>query len=702
MSSIQARFHGNNLISFFNKCLKASIQNLLAGNVLKEEVTSFDLALLIREFNQSIKGARINNIYQITPTTLLLKLRQPGQPHIHLLIQAGKRLNTTSYIHEKPKRPPAFCMALRKHLRNGVIEGIKQHEFERIVTIQVSTGEGKFKLVSELFGNGNVILVNPENKILHALTYRRMRDRNVLRGEVFQHAPPIGRNPLNLSRQDFDEIRDLGQLETVRGLTRFLSIGGLYAEEILLRAEIDKNTQCEKLTEQEIGGIFHQLQELLSAIKTGDVEPCVIVNDEDEWIDVTPVPLKKYVCFRCEPYDTLNRALDEYYARKMLKGRAVEVSKKAEQQVAEQKRVLQRQQRALKNSKEEIERNRKIGDLIYTHLNALQFLLRKVVNGKREGESWKQISLGIKKEREEGLTPALYFDSLQPEGLILNVTVEDLAFPLNLRNSIQENAAHYYTKAKKAEKKLKGVKTAIQETKTKIKELRQQQIEQVREKSRRLTKRRKRAWFEKFRWFHSSDGFLVIGGRDATTNEIIVKRHMEPKDIVFHADIRGAPFVLIKTGGKEPPEQTLKESAQLAASYSRAWREMLSSVNVYWFSPEQVSKAPPTGQYLKKGAFMIRGSKNYIRNVPLQIAIGIKTKDEHPMVIGGPVEAIAKQAEVYVKLVPGRQKSGSLAKRIRAVLVRRSREELRRRILDTPLERIQRFIPLGRGALKRD
>lgn len=669
---------------------------------MKKEITSFDLALLISELNQRIKGARISNIYQIKPKTLLLKLRQPSQPRIHLLIEAGKRLNTTYYTHEKPKRPPAFCMALRKHLRNGVIEGIKQHEFERIVTIQVTTREGKFQLISELFAYGNIILVNPENKILHALTYRRMRDRNILRGEAFQQAPPIGRNPLNLSRQDFDEIRRLGQLEAVKGLTRFLSIGGQYGEEILLRVEIDKNTQCEKLTEQEIDRIFDQLQELLSAIRTGNVEPCVVVDDQGEWIDVTPFPLKKYASFKCETYDTLNQALDEYYAGEMLKERAGEVSKDVEREVAEQKRILQRQQRALKNSREAIKQNRKIGDIIYTHLNDLQFLLRKVMSEKREGKPWKQIVSDIEKEKEAGLAPAVYFDSLQPKGLILDATVEDLTFPLNLRRSIQENAAHYYTKAKKAERKLKGTEKATEETKTKIKQLRQQQIEQASEKQRRPPKTRKEAWYEKFRWFHSSDGFLVIGGRDATTNEIIIKRHTEPHDIVFHADIHGAPFVLIKTGGEKPPEQTMKESAQLAAAYSKAWREMLSSVNVYWVSPEQISKTPPTGQYLKKGAFMIRGSKNYVRNVPLQVAIGIKTKDEHPMVIGGPIEAIAKQSEVYVRLVPGRQKSGSLAKRIREVLAKRASEELRRQILDISLERIQRFIPLGRGALKRN
>ncbi|MFQ6064048.1 MAG: ribosome rescue protein RqcH [Candidatus Bathyarchaeia archaeon] len=669
---------------------------------MKEEITSFDLALLISELNPQIKGARINNIYQIKPKTLLLKLRQARQPSIHLLIEAGKRLNTTSYLHEKPKKPSAFSMALRKYLKNGIIEEIEQHGFERIATIKVSAREGKFQLISELFGNGNIILVNPENKILLALSYRKMRDRNILRGEDFQHAPAIGKNPMNLSRQDFDEIRRLGQLELVKALTKFLSIGGQYAEEILLRAEIDKNRRCSNLTEEEIARAYDKLQELLDAIRTGKVQPCIVVDDKGEWVDVTPFPLKRYASLRFETYETLNHALDEYYAAMISKEKGGRVSKEDEREIAELERILQRQQSTLKSSKEEIERNRRIGDLIYTHLNDLQSLLQNAVEAKKEGKPWEQIVSDIEKEKQAGLTPAIYFDSLQSKGLILNITIDNLTFPLNLRHSVQQNAAHYYTKAKRAERKLKGAGKAIQETKARIVELRRGQIRKGTEKRRLPPKRRRRAWYEKFRWFHSSDGFLVIGGRDATTNEIIIKRHMEPHDFVFHADIHGAPFVLIKTNGKEPPERTMKESAQLAASYSNAWAEMLSSVNVYWVSPEQVSKTPPTGQYLSKGAFMIRGSKNYVRNVSLEVAIGIKVKDEHLMVIGGPLEAIAKHAEVYVKLVPGRQKSAALARRIRQALAEKAQEELRRRILDLPLEEIQRFIPLGRGALKRD
>ncbi|GAI23892.1 unnamed protein product [marine sediment metagenome] len=175
---------------------------------------------------------------------------------------------------------------------------------------------------------------------------------------------------------------------------------------------------------------------------------------------------------------------------------------------------------------------------------------------------------------------------------------------------------------------------------------------------------------------------------------------MEPHDIVFHAEIVGAPFVLIKTEGKTAPERTINEAARLAASYSRAWKEMFSAVNVYWVNPDQVSKTPPSGQSLKKGAFMIRGTKNFVRGVPMRVAIGVKIDDKDIMVVGGPVGAIRHQTNAYVEVVQGAQKSSQLAKKIRHQLSTKVSEDLKRTVTAIPLEDIQRFIPLGRGKMK--
>jgi len=664
---------------------------------LKEEMSSFDIAAITPEINLVIKGARIDNVYQINRKTLLLRLHQPDQPPLYLLTEAGKRLHLTSYALERPRKPPAFCMALRKYLKNGRIAELRQHGFERTIIMEVNTKEGEFQLILELFGDGNIILVSPQNTILQALTYRKMRDRNVWRGEDFQYAPPRGRNPRKVNRQDFEEIRKLGKLEVVRALTKFLSIGGLYAEEILSRAEVDRNKPSDSLTEGEINRIFNHLQQILSPITTGKLEPCIVFDDEKGWIDVTPIPLKSYASYKRKPYETFNEALDDYYTKTIVKERVAEAAEIAKQELARQQRILQKQKKALEDLKEKGEQNRRIADTIYMHLNELQFLLQRILDDKRDGKPWKQIASSLMKEKEAGYSPAVFFNSLQPERLILNISVEKLTFPLNLRRSIQANAAGYYSRAKKAEKKLEGVKKALQETRAMIEKLQQQRIEQIKEVRKPPPKRRKRAWHEKFRWFYSSDGFLVIGGRDATTNEIVIKKHMEPHDKVFHAEIHGAPFVLIKTEGKIPPEQTIKEAAQVAASYSRAWREGLGAVDVYWFSPQQISKAPPSGQYLEKGAFMVSGPKNYVRNVQLGVAIGIRREGKHAMVVGGPKEAVASQTKIYVEVTPGKKTSGELAKHIRRLLAERAHGALQRQILEISLEEIQRFVPPGRG-----
>ncbi|MCJ7614132.1 NFACT family protein, partial [Candidatus Bathyarchaeota archaeon] len=115
---------------------------------MKETMTSFDVAAATNEINESAEGAHVAKIYQIGTQTLLLKLRKPSQSRLQLLIEAGKRLHLTAYAHETPKRPSAFCMSLRKYLDNGVIKAVRQHEFERIVTLEIGTRQGDYRLVA--------------------------------------------------------------------------------------------------------------------------------------------------------------------------------------------------------------------------------------------------------------------------------------------------------------------------------------------------------------------------------------------------------------------------------------------------------------------------------------------------------------------------------------------------------------------------
>jgi len=663
-------------------------------------LTSFDTIAIVYELNKIIIGARIENVYQTNPLTLIFRLHQSNRPTFQMLIEAGKRVHLTSYVLSKPLTPPAFCMALRKHLRNGRITEIQQHEFERVITIKIDTREGTYLLVTELFGDGNIILVNPQGTILYALTYKRMRDRNIIRRENFKLAPPSGKNPLNLSTSDFEEIKNYGHLEIVRALTKLLSIGGLYAEEILQRAEINKNTPCENLTKQQIDAIFTQTQTLISKTTNGEFEPSIVVDEKGEWIDVTPFPLKRYISLTLKPYKSFNEALDEYYSKAVTTEKVSDTEKEFTRQLAKLQRTLEDQQKTIEDPNKIIEQNKAIGNIIYAHLGELQLLAQGIMEEKSRDKAWKQIIAEIEKEKQAQPVPFIYFQSLDSKRRVLNVSIENTTFSLDLTRSIQANAASYYERAKKTERKQEGAEKALHNTQTKILELQKHLMEKTEKVIEEAPpKKKEKAWYEKFRWFNSSDGFLVIGGRDATTNEIIIKKHTAPADIVFHADIVGAPFVVIKTEGKTPSEQTIKEAAQLAASYSKAWRELFHAVDVYWVYPNQLSKSPPPGQYLEKGSFIVNGKKNRLRKILLSITIGITIKENQITVVGGPTEFVKKQAIHYVEVVPGQEPSSSLAKNIRKLLAEKAPTEWRKQIIATPLGEIQNFIPSGKGAI---
>lgn len=257
---------------------------------------------------------------------------------------------------------------------------------------------------------------------------------------------------------------------------------------------------------------------------------------------------------------------------------------------------------------------------------------------------------------------------------------------LFLKKSIEQNAALYYEKAKKAKRKIEGAEKALDRSKKKLTELEAKKasdIEKIEKQKAVPKKKRKQQWFEKFRWFVSSEDFLCVGGRDATTNEIIVKKHTDKGDLVFHTKVEGSPFFVIKTDGKKPGKITLEECAQAAASYSKAWRLRLKALDVFYVNPDQLSKTAVEGGTLPKGSFAILGKMNFVY-AKLEVAIGIK----EGQIIGGPVSAIKKHAEKHVTIIQGKERTAAIAKNIK------------HKLGGGELDDIIRFIPAGGANIK--
>ncbi|KAK3310857.1 fibronectin-binding protein A N-terminus-domain-containing protein [Chaetomium strumarium] len=205
-----------------------------------------------------------------------------------------------------------------------------------------------------------------------------------------------------------------------------------------------------------------------------------------------------------------------------------------------------------------------------------------------------------------------------------------LAIDINIKLSPWNNARQYYeqkrTAADKQQKTVQQTEIALKNAEQKITEDLKKGLKQERPL---LQPVRKQMWFEKFLWFISSDGYLVLGGRDAQQNEILYKRYLRKGDVYVHADMHGAPTVIIKNNPKTPdapiPPSTLAQAGNLSVCCSNAW-DSKAAMGAWWVNADQVSKAAPAGEYLPVGSFMVRGKRNPLPPALLMLGFGLMFK----------------------------------------------------------------------------
>lgn len=682
-----------------------------------KEFTSFDVAAIVRELKAQVLAAFVSNIYQLDSKTVLLKLHKTDRPATWLVLEAGRRINLTAYTSEKPSKPPAFCMALRKYLRNARLLEIDQYEFERVLVLSFKTEGSNMKLILELFGEGNIILVSENGQISQALVYKRMRDRNIIHGERFMFAPSSGKNPLKVEKETFKKsLQSLGSVEIVRGLARFLSIGGMYAEEALMRAHVEKTKPCQQLSEQEMDTVHDSLWSLMSQVMNGALEPCIVLDECERLVDVVPLKLLRYSteAYKIQTYDIFNEALDVFYSKVSVLEQAAEDVKvdKLKAEVERLGRIVADQQNVVASGRSQAEHQKRLGDAVYAHFSELQMVLEKfILKGKNSKELNAEFAHALA-EKQKGVVPWTFFESFDRNEYAVKFCIEGLDFALSLQKTPIESAAAFYEQGKRARQKMEGAQAALndslkrlEEVQAKIDQKQQAALAKPAEAIEQLEKRKiqHKEWYEKFRSFISSDGFLVVAGKDAVTNEVLIKKYTAPEDVVFHADIVGAPFVVIKTSGKRPTEQTLHEAGEFAAAFSRAWREGFASVDVYWVRPEQLSKGGPSGESVGHGAFVVRGERNWMRGVTLRVAVGVIFGQEtgNARICGGPVEAVKTKTTIYTVIVPGDLEARELIKRVLKSLSEKVQKDKREAIFAQSLDSIREFVPFSKGTLMK-
>lgn len=665
---------------------------------MKQSMSNIDIRLALKEIQEVAEGAFIKNVYQYGDV-FVLKLYQPAGGTTQLLIQPGSRVHLTEFRRSAPRVPPHFCAALRKYLRDRRISTVRQHDLDRIVIIEIGDEDSTYKLVAELFGNGNLLLLDPEDTIFIAMHYRRMRDRAVVPKAKYLFPPPRGQDIFGLDDDTLQVILSESTANVVRTLASRLNLDSLSCEEVCALAGVSPKAKVTDLREQELLDLKGGLRQFIERIESGVDNPAVVHDDSEldddelEPIAFIPFPFEVYTGMHLESFENFSKAIDEFFGVAEIE-QAVDEQRDAMTRERDRlQRIIHKQQESIERLEKKAEKLRIEGELIYTHFQIVQEVLDTIRQARTGGMSWTEIRNTVEEGKEKGNKSALLIERIVPSQGQIVVNLDGVQVVLDIRLNAQDNASLAYEQSKKSKSKVEGARKQIEKTKKKLEDLSSITIEETIDKQ--PVRIRKRKWYEKFRWFLSSEGFLVLGGRDVKTNERLAKRQMGANDVFLHAALHGAPYIVIKVPESPPGEQTLYEAAQFAVTFSRAWQDELSSGDAYWVSPEQVSFSPPTGEYLPAGAVMIYGTKNYVRRVPVELAVGLVIEGDEIIPMSGPPSAVAAQTEYNIRVAPGQTKKGQIVKEIIGHFKQILPEELRPLLSSILQEDFQRILPAG-------
>ncbi|KAI4303092.1 hypothetical protein MLD38_038763 [Melastoma candidum] len=350
-----------------------------------------------------------------------------------------------------------------------------------------------------------------------------------------------------------------------------------------------------------------------------------------------PILLNQFKTREHIQFPSFDAALDEFYSK--IESQRAEQQQKAKEDSAFQKlsKIRSDQENRVHMLKKEAEHCVKMAELIEYNLEDVDAAIVAVRVALANGMSWEDLARMVKEEKKAGNPVAGLIDKLNLERncitLLLSNNLDEMdddektlpvdKVEVDLALSAHANARHWYEQKKKHESKQEKTVTAhdkafkAAERKTRLQLSQEKAVATI-------TYMRKVHWFEKFNWFISSENYLVISGRDAQQNEIIVKRYMSKGDLYVHADLHGASSTVIKNHRPDQPipPLTLNQTGCFTVCHSQAWDSKIVT-SAWWVYPHQVSKTAPTGEYLTVGSFMIRGRKNFLPPHPLVMGFGL-------------------------------------------------------------------------------
>ncbi len=618
-----------------------------------KQITAIDLFCIVREI-QLLRNARVERIYQPQKKELLLALYHPKYGKGLLRIIAGHAIHITRYKEEFKNFPSHFCMFLRKYLNNAYLRDAKQRKNDRIVELTFETKDGLKCLICELFDTGNIILTDSEYTIIAVEQVRIFHERAIMVHKKYEQ-PKESISPINMNSITFRTIISTSKKSSiVRAIAADAGAGGKYAEEICLRARIQKETPVEALSRADYEMLYSTMDYIIRQLKYKPLTPQIILKEE-RYYDYTPIDLEIYKDDKKIKTNTFNEAIDEYYT----KTKELEIKDEAEKEFEKEKEKLEtikkQQEETIKEYSETSGQKRETGETIINQIHLIQQLQTAINNARNNGKTWEEINTLIEAEKQRCTPAALILKRIEPADNSIILT-DNTTIKLDKNAGLQ--ASQLYEQAKKIETKIESAQEHTHKIDDRIQELEERGVEIKDEHliPKEVEIKEAKSWFETFKYFYTHHNRLVIAGKDAVQNEILIKKYMEDDDVIFHADLPGSPFGLLKSKGAHDNED-LEQAGIFIASHSRSWKEGFGTADVYWINPPQLSKEGG----LQKGSFMIYGRRNYLYGLELRLAIGL----ENGKIISGPEQSVKTRTDNYILIKPGYTSQQAISKQIK-------------------------------------
>ena len=597
-------------------------------------LAGIELRYLVNDINKRIDGYYVSNIYGITKDSLLFKFHHPEKPDILLM------LSTFGIWITKVKIEQIEPNKLLKHLRNNLLrfklKEIKQIGTERIVYLILSYFEKEFVVVVELFSDGNIIICNNEMKI-QALSHSiNVRHRQLRVGSQYVQPPQDNLDILNMAEKDFEAIRS-ESTPVAKWIGKTLGLPRKYIEEITRLAKVESKKKGVETSNEEVKRLFDSATQIVNNVVNGQHDPEIVRNDE---MYVNPISLEGE---NHEKIASFMDGLDTVFTENILnKGKTIQ-SSSFTKKILELETRLDEQTKAVKIVTEKSEK------------------IAAVANSLFEG-----LSQGISSMDDSKVTDLLRKNNSEiiKEKGITYLKVGDEKIKIDLSSSLPTTASSLFNESKKQKAAIGSIEKLLRKTESELEKV-IKKGESAKPVS--FSQVRKKNWFERYRWFYTTDGVLAVGGRDSSSNSAIIRKHLDKNDKVFHAEISGSPFFLLKVNGAATPA-SLTEVAHATVCFSKVWKEPMYGSSAYWVNPDQVKKGAPSGQSMAKGSFMIEGQRNFVKISTLKMCVAIIKHEESYLLTCGP-PSLKDAAVCYAMIEPTGQDMADVAKRIRYVFL---------------------------------